>query len=727
MNGLTADTNIGISSDAALSGKERKEDQLHRTGFVDTLTMLATSADELASLVISVEGAWGEGKTTVLNYLTEALERHSSKPIVLRFNPWLIKDTDNLIQVFFYQLSVRIGLVDNTAAAKSVGAQLLAYSSVFDVLRFIPGAEPWSTIVGRVLKRSGKAVHKIAALKELDLGKRRESVAKALENLRRRIVILVDDVDRVDADEVFEMLRLIKAVGDLPCITYVVALDPYYVDRALTEKGICGREQYLDKIVQIRMSLPRIDEDDLLAVLNSAFEAMPSAARSDYFKEGSERLSNLYLQGMRELLATPRDIKRLINRVLTIESKLRGEIQLADLLGLELLALKAQTVYQHIREQPEAYTGNQPGERIHVKSDKELVASYADSRRRALNPIPEGQRPQIERLVEFLFPLVNPKSSYVRGVGQLEANGRIAAASRLRMALTQEMPEDEFSLSVARNFLEDPASRDAILGGIGSTRRLLRFLSHLGNLQTNDQSLPDGVGYLCLLAELADSALGRKAEDERVGAFTPGPVIYVQHLCIVTLEGMMSEARELVIDRMLKSATTFTTVTWLIENILDEKPTNRSDSNRLRELFKGCDPRFNSWKAELVTKIANGVLNGQIFAASNGGYVIAALGRLNSEQASEVLKDIADRPDTLDMFMVALSGFGSDTVKGKFLFFSPEVLATYGGADVVKAVARQSLRKRTPSGLPALAYKALETGTRIYTVDGSSGGEMGHD
>ena len=59
--------------------------------------------------------------------------------------------------------------------------------------------------------------------------------------------MLIDDIDRLYPQEVFEMVRIIKAVGDLPNVGYVLALDPAYVGKSLASLNVPFADTYLDK------------------------------------------------------------------------------------------------------------------------------------------------------------------------------------------------------------------------------------------------------------------------------------------------------------------------------------------------------------------------------------------------------------------------------------------------------------------------------------------------
>jgi predicted KAP-like P-loop ATPase len=155
------------------------------------------------------------------------------------------------------------------------------------------------------------------------------------------------------------------------------------VGNALKGHNIDRPDAYLDKVVQTRLSLPLIQEEDLLRLINREFDALPKDATKEHFSAQQERVSSIYYSGLRHLLETPRDIKRLFNRLRFVEPGCRGEVNIADLLGLETIAIKAPSVYELLKRAPEAYLGQEVGTTIVLKDPKETIQQYKADREAA--------------------------------------------------------------------------------------------------------------------------------------------------------------------------------------------------------------------------------------------------------------------------------------------------------------------------------------------------------
>ncbi len=215
--------------DKPLSGNEvLADDKLGRAPFARTVAKVLERVSGSSGLVVSIEGAWGSGKTTTLSIIEELLrcEPEETRPVIVHFNPWLVGDREALLQQFLGRLASEVKLGDPSKDGKRVAKELKTYAKAFDVLKLIPGAEPWASIVKSVVNTVGDAVGSIADYKAPGIEARKRDVARRLSGFKRRIIVFVDDVDRLFPLEVFEMVRIIKAVGDLPNVGYVVAWDP---------------------------------------------------------------------------------------------------------------------------------------------------------------------------------------------------------------------------------------------------------------------------------------------------------------------------------------------------------------------------------------------------------------------------------------------------------------------------------------------------------------------
>jgi hypothetical protein len=105
-------------------------DQLGRRGFAEALAERIRSWSGQDSLVISLCGEWGCGKTSLKNMVLEALNKERrSKLNVLQFSPWEISGHASIAEMFFKELSFELNTQSTKEpTAKAAAQRLTLYS-----------------------------------------------------------------------------------------------------------------------------------------------------------------------------------------------------------------------------------------------------------------------------------------------------------------------------------------------------------------------------------------------------------------------------------------------------------------------------------------------------------------------------------------------------------------------------------------------------------------------
>ncbi len=316
-------------------------------------------------VVIGLTGPWGSGKSTVVGAVASSLEQQSA--VVVRFNPWLISGRDDLIAAFFTELAAALSEAKEADLSREFAEK--ARRAIELVARYgraliKRGAEQGMNII---LPGSGQVAGDIAdailsaggdAARPLDktLQARRDELREALASLGKPVVVVIDELDRVEDAEVRTAAQLVKAVADFPAISYLLAYDRDRVLEALG--GLEGKERgasYLEKIVQYEVSIPVAFAEELkelaFAGLAELFGRRTVALPPGW--EESPLLDELMtLAFERGLLETPRDVKRWIGQYDVLEPMVRDEVHWADVLAFAMLESKHPEVATVLRSIP---------------------------------------------------------------------------------------------------------------------------------------------------------------------------------------------------------------------------------------------------------------------------------------------------------------------------------------------------------------------------------------
>ena len=92
----------------------RSDDRLGHAAFADRVANVIVSVDATNGYVLGLNGAWGSGKSTTLNFVIDSVREHNrqrpqSTVLHVDFRPWLITGHQDLVGAFFKVLAENLG------------------------------------------------------------------------------------------------------------------------------------------------------------------------------------------------------------------------------------------------------------------------------------------------------------------------------------------------------------------------------------------------------------------------------------------------------------------------------------------------------------------------------------------------------------------------------------------------------------------------------------------
>jgi len=641
-------------------------------------------------------------------------EPAQQRAIVVHFNPWLIGDRDALLRQFLASIAKAVKLTDHAKEGKRVAKELKTYSKAFDVLKLIPGAEPWASIFKSVVESVGNASEAVFDHKTPDIEARKVALENALRKFPQRIVVLLDDLDRLYPAEAYEMVRIIKAVGDLPNVGYVLAWDEKYVSAALDKLNVPLAATYLDKVVQIRLHVPPLSFPQRVALMNKALGRLAKEALEQHFKGGEERLGSLFHHGLSELIEQPRDVVRLFDVVCSIEPGLRGEIHLADILGLAILMIKAPSVFELLSRMPQAFVGRRPGSRTEFRDLKEVVEHHAAERDQAIDSYANAKA--VRDVVHWLFPQT-AKADDAFTFGQVEiGEGHLADPDRLLIALHFSTRPDDLSLVRVRQYLLHPAKRAEIAASL-QPDNCIDFVAQLGNMAESlgsDVAI-DPENLAIAIARLVEGEVFVRRARDRNDVFS----IKAERAAVQAIGQLVKRLPEQVASnltvRILSDEQALSVASRIaIMNFISD------DRDKLDYLKVPAEERGPALEA-FANNVKNTAQNGDLFAKSTPDLVLWVLTRLKPEHCKLVFEAIQKTEPTLDSFVEAMLKGSFDSHKGQSyrLPKNLEELENFIAIDLLKLLAAERLKDETLDYPVRAAWRALLEEKCIYGKDGS--------
>jgi hypothetical protein len=707
-------------TDSPISGTKENPDQLNRTSFSHRIGEALKLKAESSPLVVSLEGPWGYGKTSVINLINQYYQslKTSERPIVYSFNPWIIGNAENLVQEFIVQFGSAVGLSSKSKNSQEAAKQLLAYSKIFNVLKWVPGAEPWASLIEKILNGVGSATGKIAELKDLNIDQKRLSVVNALNKINKPIVVFIDDLDRLPPSEVFQMIRAVKAIADFPRTTFLLAFERQYIENSLKIYGIEDSSSYLDKIIQVRLHLPLISGEDLHLLAVSELQNIANIELTSFFEGDQNRLSEIYHLSIKPLIKTPRELKRVFNRLRFIEPSVRKNVCFSDTFALEVLAIKAPYVYEHIRTCPWAYNAQEPEYEFSLDETEDIIKKYESERKEALDTVPSEERIYIKELIEKLFPLVDCGfSGSSRDIDFHYTRGHIASPDRLRFALTFGLPSGEISSNVISDFLTDPAIRERIIKEILDGDKVERFIELLlRTVKQNKPLKPDN--FLTCIAKITASESVKSLQEKPRDLLKSGPVRRLWWITESTLEKLPNSERSKILLDLSKN-TEFITLSAYGLNFCLRQHGFYDSKDQIEEKARWIDVKqLEKYKAQWIDSIIKIIAEKSFFNISDPTIVLLMLKSIESRKAKDIVEPLLKKDEDLDRFARAIGRTGGqDSVKGEFSKVSEELLDSFGGKDKI----RERVKKRLESGIDDTAlsaiYNSILNGEAYYLVD----------
>ena len=298
------------------------------------------------SLVVGLFGKWGTGKTSIINmvineikYITKDV---NNKPFIIKFSPWNYSDKDNLIRLFFQSLINNLDLSNNEKLKKQIGDALNDYSWALDGLALIP---IYGTGLVLILKAIVQGIS-TALRKKLTLDETKEKLESALRNADSKIIVVIDDIDRLSNSQIRDIFQLVKQVGDFPNIIYVLIMDRAVVCRALNEVHDIDGKEYLEKIIQVPFEIPEISKLSLQKIFLDNIQKV-----IDEFSEkniDTVYWEEVYRNCIGPYIKTLRDINRVVNAFRFRYGLLYKETSFEDMVAITVIEVLEPTLYKWI-------------------------------------------------------------------------------------------------------------------------------------------------------------------------------------------------------------------------------------------------------------------------------------------------------------------------------------------------------------------------------------------
>lgn len=446
--------------------KNTENDRLNRGVMSKHVAKLVNDFDSVESFVVGIEGEWGSGKTSFINLVKAEID--PEKALVMDFNPWNFSSQDQLIEDFFDELFSKI----MEAQPKSkIGKTIKQYKRKLKKVDY--NINP--SLFGFSLGSANVSLSSLSSL--------RTQLETELGNLDRKIMIVIDDIDRLDTTETLAIFKLVKVTANFPNCIFFLAYDRKRVitrvDKATNDSG----EDYLKKIIQTTFRLPPISRSQIKTMvtehINMALADVYGDIKLD--EENQKRWDSIHFNGFSELFQNIRDLKRYASSLkLNVSVIGKHEINVVDFVTLEAIRVFAPDFYDEIPKNRWLFTNSIYG----LTFARDRDAKRTDEYKKITDSTLE-KHPQKEKIIEIakeLFPYLSGMGHYGSDWDEIWAgNKQVCADSKFEVYFQLSVPPDEISEEEFEGMIEKMSDQNLtevveVIKKINSDNKLKNFL-----------------------------------------------------------------------------------------------------------------------------------------------------------------------------------------------------------------------------------------------------------
>lgn len=529
---------------------KKEDDELNRVSFAERIAKYLVTNQNLENIVISLNGPWGSGKTSIINLIKENInirlksDDKYAVPIIVNFSPWNAITQDNIINQFFNVLCEHFNYSKIKKFLSSSG-KILTLNPITKIMELTP--IPSSAI--KAIKRLEYILSEyIKSLdnKNGDLIYRKKQVEEYLKKSKLHFIVFIDDLDRLNDSEIKLIFQLIKSICGFSNITYFLAYDKNVISKALDDEQLgCDGSKYLEKLVQVEFVVPQIRNEKLLEIADNDLQKLLGNRLTDLSKE---RLNSLVFDGLFKIFNNIREEKRFINYLNFYVDAYYKEIDLTDIIGISFLKFLDENIIEVLVSYQswlfgKAYVNNSSD---FEKNKKIFYDKLNETRYKELNA----------GYLYSLFPNMFGYSSNEIDGSLYEC--RISQVDRFNLFLNSDLRTSDISMkdlseALSKNNIECLVNYANSLNAEQGRAFLMSLLSF--SKMTKDEET------FKILLEFLFSYLSKLSISEKM--FLAGPDYFLESICSTALNNLdVDVANNLIIEAVRKSTDVYSLISF---------------------------------------------------------------------------------------------------------------------------------------------------------------------
>ena len=296
-------------------------DLLNRGNIINQIFNTIIKCEPQKNFTLGIDGKWGSGKTTIINNVFELIKKNGIEDLflIVKFDPW---EYDN-------EKAILKGLIDQILYNMNLDFKIEDIDSLVD------------SFIDIVFYNSPTFLNKILKTQKLKQKIKIENIINNyLNNQNKKMILVIDNLDRIDSSKINFLLKCISTVIDFENTIIVLLYDENIIEGELKE--LFGtrnnNNKYMEKIVQLKIGIPPID--------SSAMENIKHKISQNLTFNGKQIMKNILTDEID--FDTIRALKRFLNFVFSSIDEQLNFLNYSDLINLEFIRNKNPELYYDI-------------------------------------------------------------------------------------------------------------------------------------------------------------------------------------------------------------------------------------------------------------------------------------------------------------------------------------------------------------------------------------------
>ncbi|MGV4988705.1 P-loop NTPase fold protein [Streptomyces sp. NRAIS4] len=318
------------------------------------ISLLDRVRDQTETGVLALIGPWGSGKSSVLGKVTRRLRETDNDEgwLIAELNPWLYSDLESLTLALFSEIREALPKDERWSEARQkIGGFGQAISPLGKITALF-GLDS-EGLLQEVSNRISGDTSASAA---------KHKAEEALRKAGRPVLVVMDDLDRLTPEELLVVFKLVRLVGHLPGVYYLISFDERTLLDVLQRSELVGNSEprardFLEKIIQVRLDLPAFRARDADFLVERSLAAVLASHSLTLTPGEQQRLSEAYYRHLQARLRTPRAIKRFFGQTDATLGQLTGNVDIVDFLLVTFLRTSEPRAYQLLWQHRAELTG----------------------------------------------------------------------------------------------------------------------------------------------------------------------------------------------------------------------------------------------------------------------------------------------------------------------------------------------------------------------------------